>query len=338
MHNIDFEEKLCFDDILLLPRYSQLNSRTEPDISTRFGYDRLAVPIISSPMDSITGPEMLRAMSIANGMGILSRCINCSTKDEIERQIKIIHSVWESYVNCINIGCAIGIKDADYKTQRLIMETSCNIICLDVAHCDHILAHKAIENVVKLKRIRKFLLIAGNVCTQSATKTLIDLGVDVIKVGIGPGAACTTRKVTGCGVPQLSAILDCVTIAKENNISIIADGGIRSTGDMVKCLWAGADACMIGYMLAGTDCTPDINGKKIYRGMSSRNVSCRTDIAPEGIDIKIGYRGSTQERLEGFIKGIKSGFAMAGAKNIEELRQAQAIRISPLAIMESQTL
>lgn len=337
-----YEEKLCFDDILLVPQYSKLNSRTEPNISTSIGRMKLPVPIISSPMDSITGPNMLKAMGSMGGLGILFRYIGVSVEEELNEQINAMRLAYSRSNNDpkIDIGCAIGIKKALYKTHKLIQECDCEVICLDVAHCDHLLAHKAIEEIVdyKIKNSHTFVLMVGNVCTPEATKRLIDLGVNAIKVGIGPGAACTTRKITGFGVPQLSAILDCVTIAKESNVSIIADGGIRNTGEMVKCLWAGADACMIGYMLAGTDCTPPIGGKKIYRGMSSRNVSCRTDIAPEGIDIDVGYRGPTREKLESFIQGIKSGFAMAGAKNITELRKAKAIRISSLSIGESSTL
>jgi IMP dehydrogenase len=337
-----YEEKLCFDDILLMPQYSRLNSRTEPDISMRLGHIKLSIPILSSPMDSVTGPNMLKAIGSMGGLGILSRYIGVPVEEELDEQTNAIHLARSRSTGDpeINVGCAIGIKNALYKTHRLIEECSCQVICLDVAHCDHMLAHKAIEEIVEYKNKNSFtfVLMAGNVCTPPATKRLIELGVNAIKIGIGPGAACTTRKVTGCGTPQLSAILDCITIAKENNVSIICDGGIRSTGDMVKSFWAGADACMIGYMLAGTDCTPPINGKKIYRGMSSRNVSCRKDIAPEGINIDVGYRGPTIEKLESFVQGIKSGLAMVGAKNIEELRRAKAIRISPLSIRESATL
>lgn len=338
-----YEEKLCFDDILLVPRYSQLNSRTEPDISTTLGDLQLSMPIISSPMDSITGPNMLKAMGSMGGLGILSRYIGISIEEELEEQINNIGLACSKAIDDpnINVGCAIGIKNALYKTKRLIEACGqCQIICLDVAHCDHVLAHKAIQEIVEYKTrgCFNFTLMAGNVCTPEATKRLVDLGVNAIKVGIGPGAVCTTRRVTGCGTPQLSAISDCVTIAKEHNVAIICDGGIRSTGDMVKAYWAGADACMVGYMLAGTSCTPSIGGKKIYRGMSSRNVSCRADIAPEGINIDVGYRGDTREILESFIQGIKSGFAMVGAKNIKELRRAKAVRISPLSIGESSTL
>jgi IMP dehydrogenase len=169
----------------------------------------------------------------------------------------------------------------------------------------------------------------------------MNIGVDVIKVGIGPGAACTTRRVTGFGVPQLSAIMNCYDAIMEcrgKNVSLIADGGLRNSGDIIKALWGGADACMIGYMLAGTDCTPDIDGQKVYRGMSSRNVSMRNDIAPEGINIEIKYKGKTIDKLNKFILEIKSGFAMGGASNINQLREnVYANKITPAAIKESIT-
>lgn len=342
MHN---EPKLGFDDILLVPRHSKLQSRTEPNISTTLGSEDhhivLKTPIISSPMDSITGPAMLVAMDSVGGLGILSRYISSSCQVEINRQFKEIR---EAVVNhgASDVGCAIGIKDSLEKT-KMLLKAGCKVICVDVAHCDHSMAHQAIAEIVAHRENggTKFVLMAGNVCTKGATTSLIDLGVDVIKVGVGPGAICTTRNVTGFGVPQLSAILECYEAVKEcgYKISLVADGGLRSTGDMVKSLWVGADACMVGYMLAGTDCTPDIDGKKVYRGMSSRNVSGRNDVASEGINVDMEYQGKTIEKLNDFIKGIKSGLAMGGCPDIYNLRKyVQATRLSMASMKESLTL
>ncbi len=287
---------------------------------------------------------MIVAIDKAGGLGILSRQISLSYEDEINSQLAEISIAIERGAN--NIGCAIGIKNAPEKTKRLVC-AGCKVICLDVAHCDHSLAHRAISEMVSYRKDskKKFVIMAGNVCTKEATKRLIKLGVDAIKVGVGPGAVCTTRNVTGFGVPQLSAIMEC---CKENNqrlikdrVSIVADGGIRFTGDMVKSLWGGADACMVGYMLAGTSCTPDLGipSRKKYRGMSSRNVSGRSDVAPEGINIDVEYGGETGEKLLSFAQSIKSGLAMGGCRNISELRDyVKANRISVASLKESSTL
>lgn len=243
----------------------------------------------------------------------------------------------------LNVGCAIGIKNALEHTKQLV-EAKCNVICLDVAHCDHAMAHKVLTDIYtyRSKSNTNFVIMAGNICTKEAAKILIDIGVDVIKVGIGSGAICSTRTVCGFGVPQLTAIQQCYKAVRESyekDVSIVGDGGLRSTGDMVKCLWAGADACMVGYMLAGTDCTPDIDGKKIYRGMSSHEVSKRDDIAPEGVSVDMEHQGKTITKLNDFVLGIKSGFAMGGARSIGHLRNnVEAIRVTPISLKESSTL
>lgn len=347
MDNSEFG--LSFDDILLIPKYSDLESRKDPNIGVKLGSSkyniRLGMPIISSPMDSITGPKMLNAMTAMGGLGILSRQISLDSKEELAEQIKVINRMTggRNDYNVVNLGCAIGIKNALEHTMKLV-DAACSVICLDVAHCDHAMAHKALTDIYtyRSKSNNNFVIMAGNICTKEAAKILIDIGVDVIKVGIGSGAICSTRNVTGFGVPQLTAIQQCYRAVREScdkDVSIVGDGGIRSTGDMVKCLWAGADACMVGYMLAGTDCTPDIDGKKMYRGMSSHEVSKRDDIAPEGVSVDILNQGKTATKLNDFILGIKSGFAMGGARTIGHLRNnVEAIRVTPIALKESNTL
>ena len=218
------------------------------------------------------------------------------------------------------------------------MEVGCNVLCLDVAHGDHKKMYEAIDILVDLQEMYGFILMAGNVCTPEAASRFADHGIEAIKVGIGPGAACTTRIITGFGYPQLAAIQETYKSIRHNNmgVSIIADGGLRESGDMVKALWAGADACMIGYMLAGTSATPGTEGEKIYRGMSSRTASGRSDIAPEGIDIKMNYRGETQKVVEDYLKGIRSGLAMGGANNLDELRKKVTyVVVTPLSREET---
>jgi len=331
------ERKLCFNDILLVPRYSTLDSRTIPSISTCLGILRLETPIISAPMDSITGRYMLVVMDKLGGLGILSRHINLPDDKELELQVEEIRSARNQ--GATNIGCAIGIKGDVGEKAKTLLDAGCVAICIDVAHGDHKKVYEAIEVLSGLKGSQSFVIVAGNVCTREAVQRFADSGVDAIKVGIGPGAACTTRIVTGFGYPQLSAIQEAhevIANGKYENISIIADGGLRTSGDMVKAIWGGADACMLGYMLAGTNATPRLEGKKVYRGMSSRAASGRTDIAPEGVEISMGDKGETEEVVTEYIQGVRSGLAMCGAKNIQQLRdRANYVVVSPLSMQET---
>jgi len=327
--------KLCFDDILLVPEYSTLDSRTTPSLSTKIGNISLSTPIISAPMDSITGKYMLVVMDKLGGLGILTRHIHLPDDEELMLQKQEIK--WAKENGAKNVGCAIGIRGQILDKAKELLECGCNVLCIDVAHGDHERVYEAIVDLESLKTKHNFALIAGNICVSRAARTFASLGVDGIKVGIGPGAACTTRLVTGFGYPQLSAVSECArAIEKEfPTTSIIADGGLRTSGDMVKALWGGANACMIGYMLAGTSATPRIDGKKLYRGMSSRAASGRTDIAPEGVEISVGDRGKTEEIVQEYAKGIKSGLAMGGSENIEQLRKIKYVQVSPLSIPET---
>jgi IMP dehydrogenase len=282
-------------------------------------------------MDSITGAEMLVAMSQAGGLGILTRYIN--HKDELKSQQEAIR--WARDNGAKHVGCAVGIRKNVYDTAKSLLDEGCEVICLDVAHGDHVKMYLAIEEINALRGQYVLTLVAGNVCTPEAAIRFADAGVDAVKVGIGPGAACTTRLVTGFGVPQLSAIQECASKLSETECCIIADGGLRTSGDMVKALWAGANCCMIGWMLAGTSNCPDLHGAKMYRGMSSRSASGREDIAPEGIEISVEYKGNTEEKMAEYVKGLRSGLAMGGASNIKALRQCDYVRVTPLSVKET---
>ncbi len=327
------QNDLCFNDILLIPHYSELDSRKSPNIATKLGWLKLETPLISAAMDSITGREMLVTMDKMGGLGILSRHIGMPDKEELQTQVDEIQ--WARNKGATNIGCAIGIKGDVYGKGQSLILAGCNVICIDVAHGDHQKMYEALDILITLKQRYTFIIMAGNVCTPEAALKFADHGVDAIKVGIGPGGCCTTRLVTGFGRGQLSAIQEAYDTIPPN-AHIIADGGIRQSGDMVKSLWAGADACMIGYMLAGTSETPMINNKRLYRGMSSRAASGRPDIAPEGIEIEVGDRGQTEKVVGEYIKGMRSGLAMGGARNIAELRKnVSSVIVSPLSLEES---
>jgi len=331
------ENKLCFNDILLLPRYSELDSRTTPDVSTTIGNLDFDIPIISSPMDSVTGINMLVAMSRSGGLGILSRHISMDDDEELKQQEKDIITA-HNIPGLHHTGCAIGIKGDVQRKVNTLIDAGCQVVCIDIAHGDHSKMYKILELITKIQSKNDFVIMAGNVCTVEAAKRFEDAGVNAIKIGIGPGAACTTRIVTGFGMPQLSAIHEIYEAlgGRRKRVSLIADGGIRTSGDMVKALWAGADACMIGYLLAGTDCAPTINGIKMYRGMSSRDVSEREDIAPEGVVMNIQDKGPTVEVLHEYTSGIKGGLSMGGAADLGELREhVKHVVVSPLSLEET---
>jgi len=326
------DTSLCFDDILLVPQYSELDSRSDAKIQTRLGHLELGAPIVSAPMDSITGLDMLVEMDKAGGLGILTRFIGSA--HEQTQQIQIIREAKARGAK--QVGCAIGIKNGVAEHAKKLLDEGCDVICLDIAHGDHKKMYAAIQQVAELKiDFYSFSLMAGNVCTPEATTKFFEHGVDIVKVGIGPGAACTTRKVTGAGMPQLTAILHCAEAAKGKG-HVLADGGLRTTGDMIKALWAGADACMSGYMLAGTSATPDIDNNKMYRGMSSRTVHQRRDVAAEGVDMKVHYNGKTSVKLEDYKQGLRSGLAMEGAADLDALRTAKCTKVSVFTMKESE--
>lgn len=313
---------LTFDDVLLVPAFSSITSRSEVDLSQQLDKNiTFCLPVISSPMDTVTETDMAVAMSRAGGLGIIHRY------NSIEEQAKLVTQAKESGAKFI--GAAIGTTgDWFLRTQELI-EAGVDVICVDVAHGHH-------ENVkIVLGNIKSFFpklhVMAGNVATGKAFQDLSDWGADSIRVGIGGGSICSTRLQTGFGVPNLAAIFDCVRTPayKNGKTKLIVDGGIKNSGDMVKAFAAGAHFVMCGSMLAGTDESPgetfiDGDGVKMknYRGMASREA--QTDwrgksSAPEGISTFIKHKGSVVPILNDIRGNIQSGFSYAGARNFSEL-------------------
>ena len=250
-------------------------------------------------------------------------------------------------------GAAVGVKDTVERARALIAAEA-DILVLDVAHGHN---KRAIDAVRLLKKEFPHVpVIAGNVATARATEDLINAGADCIKVGIGPGAACTTRIVTGCGVPQITAIMDCAVVASKHNVPLIADGGIKTGGDVTKALAAGADTVMVGRLLSGTTESPGMmmmkNGRKVkvYRGSSSFDVNVKqkklyekmldikevTDVVPEGVEATVPYTGDVIEVINQLMGGLRSGMSYVGAKNLQELKyKAEFIKISSAGMKES---
>ncbi len=251
------------------------------------------------------------------------------------------------------VGAAIGVKDYLERTEALL-KAGCDAIVVDIAH-GH--SEQEIQTIKTLKEnFRTVEIIAGNVATAQGTKDLIEAGADAIKVGVGPGAVCSTRIVSGAGVPQLTAVLDAVSVAKEYDIPVNADGGIQKSGDISKALAAGAESVMIGSLFAGTDESPGVsinkNGRKykFYRGMASFHASVNRQtketeiknhkpvdrIVAEGVESLVPYTGNIKELLTQLMGGLKSGMSYCGARTIKELHQnAEFIRITSAGLKES---
>jgi len=248
------------------------------------------------------------------------------------------------------VGAAIGVKDGIQRAEMLVA-AGCDALVIDIAHGHH---DKCLELTTQLKkRFKNTDIIAGNVATGAGTLDLIKAGADAVKVGIGPGAACSTRIVAGSGVPQLTAVMDCVVAAASKKIPIIADGGIKTSGDLAKAMAAGASTAMIGNLLSGTKESPgeyyieDGAAFKIYRGLASRDASSdqvlrggtateRQERAPEGIGYRVTFKGEARKILHGLLDGLQSGMSYTGARNLKEFHdKAEFVRITDAGMRES---
>jgi IMP dehydrogenase len=264
-------------------------------------------------MDYVTGVKMAKAMEFFGAFGIINRF------EPVEIQWAQLS---QAHSRPVTTAISVGIRDADdirYRINKLYPK----VVCVDVAHGHHT---RVLQTIKYIKDNWAVKVIAGNVATEEGAYRLIEAGADAIKVGIGPGSVCTTREVTGVGVPQLSAIIECAEVARQYNIPLIADGGINSSGDIVKALAAGADMVMLGRLLAGHDecpgekvVLPDGRAFKPYRGQSMLG-SNGARSAPEGISGYVPARGAVSDTLKTLIEGVKSGFSYVGARSIEELR------------------
>jgi len=326
---------LTFDDVLIMPRKSEVRSRKDPSLKSKLTKTKfLETPIISANMDTVTEAKMAIAMHKFGGMGILHRFMN------IEQQVSEIEQV----KNCgaTVISASIGVN-ADFKERaQALVSAGVNLMTIDIAHGHSI---QMMDTLKWLKDTYPHVeVIAGNLATPDAAVDLIEAGADAIKVGIGPGSMCTTRIITGCGVPQLTAIALCAEAAAPYGVPVIADGGIRTSGDMVKAFAAGASTIMLGSMLSGTIETPGeiVNGKKQYRGMASKKaqVSWRGDMpqgmAPEGESTYVTVKGHVEDVLHELCGGIRSGMTYINATTIEEMKEkALFMEMSANGISES---
>ncbi|WP_226004086.1 guanosine monophosphate reductase [Natrinema salinisoli] len=330
----DLRTGLSYGDVLLVPNRSPVDSRSTVDLSTSLTPDvELDTPLVSAAMDTVTEAELAIELSRVGGFGVLHRFL---TPDEQAEQVAQVTAADE------RVGAAVGI-DEDYVGRcRKLVEAGVDVLVVDVAH-GHL--ERTLEAVERLRaEFPETDLVAGNVATPAGVEDLAAAGADCVKVGIGPGSHCTTRKVAGAGVPQLTAVDDCATAAEELDVTICADGGIRTSGDAVKALMAGADTVMLGSLFAGTEEAPgtvvEVDGAryKRSRGMATTTSAKKRDDkdadvrADEGVEALTPYKGPVADVVEEFCAGIQSGLSYCGGRTIPDARdKAEFIRVAPSA-------
>ncbi|WP_308556693.1 IMP dehydrogenase [uncultured Lactobacillus sp.] len=353
---------LTFDDVLLIPAESHVLPN-EVDLSTKLADNiKLNIPLISAGMDTVTEGAMAIAMALQGGLGVVHKNMSIQAQAGEVANVKSVvvpSGATKAAVddqNRLLVAAAVGVTSDTFERAEALLEAGADAIVIDTAH-----GHSA-GVLRKIKEIRehfpKQTLIAGNVATGDATRALFDAGVDVVKVGIGPGSICTTRIVAGVGVPQITAIYDSATAAREYGKPIIADGGIKYSGDVVKALAAGGNAVMLGSMLSGTTEAPgeifEDNGRKYkrYRGMGSvgamaqahgssdryfqGGVNEANKLVPEGIEARVEYKGDVSDVVFQIDGGLRSGMGYCGAANIQQLiDKAQFVQITNAGLRES---
>lgn len=330
---------LTFDDVLLEPGKTAV-SRGQVDVRTTIARNFvLDIPILSAAMDTVTEVAMAVALGKLGGLGVLHR--NCSPAEAV----RLVRLVKQSGVR---VGAAVGPHDIE--RARALDKAGADILFVDCAHAHNV---RVIRDARKIKKLVKKPLVVGNIATRAAAQEIAQFA-DALKVGIGPGAICTTRVVAGVGVPQLTAILEVVAVAKKRNIPVIADGGIKYSGDIVKALAAGAAAVMLGSLLAGTKEAPGTLKKwhgqsvKIYRGMGSLGAMSKGQSSdryfqkgalkyvPEGVEGVIPYKGLLKDVIWQLVGGLRSGMGYIGSRTVAAMpRHARFIRITSAGLIES---
>ncbi|MDC3060654.1 IMP dehydrogenase [Candidatus Pelagibacter sp.] len=340
------KEALTFDDVTLAPKYSEVLP-SDVDTSIKLTKNiKLKIPLLSSAMDTVTESKMCIAIAKAGGIGVIHRNLDIKTQVGEIRKVKKLKLL---------VGAAVGAGTNEFERAKNLLKENIDLIVVDTAH-GH--TKKVADIIKKIKKIKpkKTALCAGNIATAEAARFLLKLGVDIIKVGIGPGSICTTRLVAGIGVPQLSAILNVRNGLGKSKAVIIADGGIKFSGDIAKALSAGADAVMIGSLFAGTDESPGKimkkNGKlfKSFRGMGSigamnkgsadryfqKKQNDSSKYVPEGVEGLIKYKGPVSKIVYRLVGGLRSSMGYLGCEQIKYLKnKPKFVKITKAGFYES---
>ena len=353
---------LTFDDVLLIPAESHVLPN-EVKLDTKLASNlQLHIPLISAGMDTVTDGNMAIAMAENGGLGVIHKNLSIEAQvDEVKKakgktvDPNLPHPAVDNQGRLL-AAAAVGVTSDTFERAESLLEAGADAIVIDTAH-----GHSA-GVLRKIKEIREHFpnatLIAGNVATGEGTAALFDAGVDVVKVGIGPGSICTTRIVAGVGVPQITAIYDAASVAQKYGKKIIADGGIKYSGDVVKALAAGGNAVMLGSMFSGTTEAPGTvftnEGKqfKSYRGMGSvgamsqqhgssdryfqGGVNEANKLVPEGVEALVPYKGDVSNIIYQIDGGLRAGMGYVGASTIEELiENSQFVQITNAGLRES---
>lgn len=347
---------LTYDDILLVPKYSEVKSRsiinTNTLVSRRYG---LLKPLVASCMDTVCEYKMAIKMVELGGVGCIHRFMTideqCEQVSKVVEYInnnhmyehwRVMYDDWHSEIKQIPVMAAIGVNDVDIERAVRLVLSGVNIILIDVAHGHHI----NVKNMIR--KLRETLptsvdIIAGNISTKESAEDLCEWGADGLRVGIGGGSLCTTRIQTGHGVPNVTSIIDCV---EGSSVPVMADGGIRNSGDISKALSVGADCVMLGSLLAGTKESPGKivekgNGSlyKRYRGSASletKSAHKQSTKHVEGESTMIPFKGSVEYIIDKLNDGLKSALSYSGSKDIKEFHwKSEVMEITPSGMAES---
>ena len=351
-----------FDDVLLIPAASDVLPN-DVDLSVQLADNlKLNVPFLSAGMDTVTESKMAIALAKLGGLGVIHKNLSIEAQAGEVAKVKEVKKTDATPKAAIDdqdrllVAAAVGVSSDTFDRASALLKAGADAIVIDTAH-----GHSA-GVLRKIAQIRDHYpdttLIAGNVATAAGTEALFQAGVDVVKVGIGPGSICTTRVVAGVGVPQLTAVYDAASVARKWGKPIIADGGIQYSGDIAKALAAGGTAVMLGSVLAGTEEAPgdvyEQNGKKYksYRGMGSvaamsqqhgssdryfqGGVNEANKLVPEGIEGEVEYKGSINDIVFQMVGGLRSGMGYTGSATIKDMNDnAQFVEISNAGLRES---
>lgn len=349
---------LTFDDVLLVPAYSEVLPR---EVSTKARFTRhisLNIPIVSAAMDTVSEKAMAIMLARKGGISVVHKNMSIEAQARQIREVKEYPAEGDK-IPCLDaegrlrVAAGVGITADVLNRVTALVEAGVDAIVLDSAHGD---SHGVVEALRKIKAVYPELdTVVGNIATAEAAVRLIEAGADSLKVGIGPGSICTTRIIAGVGVPQISAIYDVAKAAEGSGVPVIADGGLRYSGDIVKALAAGGDSVMIGSMFAGTDEAPgeifEENGRKFksYRGMGSVDAmkagsrdryfqdgeDSTKKLVPEGVVARVPYKGSVGDIIYQLVGGIRSGMGYCGAADIDALHSARFVRITANGLVEN---
>lgn len=352
------KDALTFDDVLLVPQYSEITPDMA-DVSTKLTNTfKMNVPFLSAAMDTVSEHKLVTALALAGGLGVIHK--NMSIADQAKEVEMVKNYEFDNEKNKrvlidkkgrLCVGAAIGVTADMMDRVHALMDAGVDVFVLDSAHGDS----KNIINAIKNLRLEypSMELIAGNVATYEGALDLMKAGASAVKVGMGPGSICTTRIIAGIGVPQLQAVMDCARASKEMNVPIIADGGIKYSGDVVKALAAGANTVMLGGLFATCEEAPgdiyESNGKKYrtYRGMGSIEAMAKgsTDryfqtghkkFVAEGVQGIVEVKTTVEELVFQLIGGLKAGMGYCGSKDIPTLQEKGTfINITNNALLES---